>query len=713
MKNWSMKRLLVAAMLFSGLLPLIAVSLSSGYQAASLLEAESSERLGGLLEGRKAHLEEYLANLMDTNATVASSTLTLTALRDFKMGFEFLATEFSDKNIPQGSSLPAEVQAYYNNVFLPNYKQRRQSGPPNGLNSYIPQDENALAAQFLYITSNPNALEEKANLADAGDGSIYSDVHKMAHPFFKEAVQRYGLYDVLLVDADTRTVMYSVAKETDFAMDLSTGALAQSGLARAVDRALANPQGEPVFVDMSAYAPSFGAPGAFIASPVLDSKGVAKGALVFQMPTDRIEVITQMSEGLGETGQALLVGADGVFRAQPRLSQTPVVLSESMEVESLALARSGGRGVVSEHHNGVDYYTAYTRVDVPGIDWVLLIQVEEQEVLAASHTLIFRSAIMVFIAIISILLIAFYVSSVFYRSIGGDPRELNAVADSISAGDLSVHTGDTERVGAYAAIVSMRDNLRGILSEVLDISTEVQAGVEEISAGNLGLSERTEAQGADLQNTASSMEEITSTVKQNASNAESARELAEQTLARAKAGGQVSEQAVSAMNEIASSSSKIVEIISVIDEIAFQTNLLALNAAVEAARAGEQGRGFAVVASEVRQLAGRSASAAKEIKDLIEDSASKVNDGTGLVRKSGTELLAVVDAIADLSAFVNNISVASAEQSLGVEEINRALIQIDSSTHQNSALCEQAAATSERMSQRANELANRISYFKA
>ena len=332
---------------------------------------------------------------------------------------------------------------------------------------------------------------------------------------------------------------------------------------------------------------------------------------------------------------------------------------------------------------------------------------------ASNDNLKLTSAIAVLFIGIALACVYFLTHRLMYLPIGGDPSEVLAFARSISSGDLSVKNDDYKRVGVYAEIVEMRDKLREILADVINTSHEIKGSASEISAGNFGLSERTEAQAVELQNTASSMEEITSTLKLNASNAESASQLATQTLTKAKLGGEVSEKTAEAMRAIATSSDQVGAIISVIDEIAFQTNLLALNAAVEAARAGEQGRGFAVVATEVRQLAGRSAAAAREIKALIEDSAVKVSDGVTLVKQSEQELTEIVGSIVELSEFVGRISVASAEQALGVEQINQALIQIDTSTQQNAALAEEAAGISDVMKQKSYELTDKVAYFRA
>lgn len=258
----------------------------------------------------------------------------------------------------------------------------------------------------------------------------------------------------------------------------------------------------------------------------------------------------------------------------------------------------------------------------------------------------------------------------------------------------------------------MVQELRKLVTEVRTSTDTMSVATSEISSGNADLSSRTESQASSLEQTASSMEELTSTVRQNADNARQANQLVITASSSAVRGGQVVEQVVNTMGSIKDSSRKIVDIIGVIDGIAFQTNILALNAAVEAARAGEQGRGFAVVASEVRNLAQRSAAAAKEIKGLIGDSVEKVDIGNKLVDQAGTTMNEIVSAVQRVADIMGEITSASQEQSSGIEQVNIAIGQMDEMTQQNAALVEQAAAAAESLEEQAQKLSSTVSVFK-
>jgi methyl-accepting chemotaxis protein len=319
--------------------------------------------------------------------------------------------------------------------------------------------------------------------------------------------------------------------------------------------------------------------------------------------------------------------------------------------------------------------------------------------------------------VLAVAVLAFGASCAWMLTTGITGPLLQAVtaARRVASGDLTGDIDDKakdETGQLLSALKDMNASLLGIVTEVRSGTDHITTSSSEIAAGNQDLSRRTEQQAGALEETASSMEELTSTVKHNADNARQANQLAASAAQVAVKGGEVVAQVVGTMDSINQSSKKIVDIIAVIDGIAFQTNILALNAAVEAARAGEQGRGFAVVASEVRNLAQRSASAAKEIKQLIGDSVDKVNQGSKLVADAGTTMDEIVSSVHRVSDIISEITAASTEQSAGINEVNQAIGSMDAVTQQNAALVEQAAAAAESMQQQAAALAQAVSVFK-
>jgi methyl-accepting chemotaxis protein len=326
-----------------------------------------------------------------------------------------------------------------------------------------------------------------------------------------------------------------------------------------------------------------------------------------------------------------------------------------------------------------------------------------------------RNVVIFAVALVALGLIglSFYLQNMT-RQLGADPAELKDVADAVASGNLAasikLRNGDTESI--MASLSMMSSKLAATVQTVRFSAEGVSTASAEIAQGNNDLSDRTEQQASALEQTAASMEELNSTVRQNADNARQANQLAMSASTVAVHGGEVVSQVVETMKGINDSSKKIADIIGVIDGIAFQTNILALNAAVEAARAGEQGRGFAVVATEVRNLAGRSAEAAKEIKALIGDSVQRVEQGSVLVDQAGTTMTEVVGAIRRVTDLMGEISAASTEQSQGVAQVGNAVTQMDEVTQQNAALVEEMAAAAGSLRTQAQDMVETVAFFK-
>ena len=336
------------------------------------------------------------------------------------------------------------------------------------------------------------------------------------------------------------------------------------------------------------------------------------------------------------------------------------------------------------------------------------------EMVAFSERMLMITLVLLLVAVIAAAAIVFWLVRHIMKQLGGEPAYAVEVAQAISSGDFSraitVERGDSSSL--LFSINAMRETLTGTIGDIRHATETIAVASREIASGNADLSSRTESQASSLEQTASSMEELTSTVKQNAENARQANQLVVSTADVAMKGGKVVGQVVDTMASIKESSRKIADIIGVIDGIAFQTNILALNAAVEAARAGEQGRGFAVVAAEARNLAQRSAGAAKEIKALIEDSVGKVDAGGKLVDEAGKTMDEIVSSVKRVTDIMSEIAAASQEQSSGIEQVNQAVGQMDEMTQQNAALVEQAAAASQSLRDQSVKLADAVKVFK-
>jgi len=459
--------------------------------------------------------------------------------------------------------------------------------------------------------------------------------------------------------------------------------------------------------------------------PVRGAGGQVIGALYVGVD------ITRDIEALKERIRSIKVGETGYFyvlSATPGKTLGDLLVHPSKEGQNILDNKAAdGRayiaemlekkeGVISYEYQGQgeasarEKFVAYTHMK--DWNWVIAGGTYTHEITAGADTLRNRFIVLGLVALAALAaLLYFLVRATVTRPLA----DVQAVAKRIADGDLtaSVAARRNDEIGQLTdAINEIGARLSGVVGNVRDSAEHIAAASQQISTGNLDLCSRTEEQAASLATTASSMDELTATVRQNADNARQANELARSASSVARKGGDTVSQVVARMDSITQSSRKISDITGVIDGIAFQTNILALNAAVEAARAGEQGRGFAVVASEVRSLAQRCAAAAKEIKGLIEASNGEVDAGSQLVAEAGTTMQEVLASVQRVTDIMGEISVASVEQTKGIEEVNRAVVEMDTTTQQNAALVEEASAAAQAMHEQADALARAVRQFR-
>ncbi len=736
----------------AAVLSILPVVVASGYIgwtstdiAHSALEEQAEHQLVSIREIKKSQIVDYFQTIKDQVLTLSNDRMIIDYMHQVKPAFQ----SYREQVMPDTdmSAYRSKLATYYTSDFTAEYKNQNQGENPS-VNSWLGQlDNDSIALQYTYIKANPNPLGSKDAMNDPKDGSTYSQLHNKYHPHIRDFLNKFGYYDIFLVDPDSGDIVYSVFKELDYTTSLKTGSYANTGIGKVFQRANASGSADSVILeDFAPYGPSYNGPASFIASPIFEG-GQKIGVLIFQMPIDRINAVMTNAgrwkdTGLGDSGEVYLVAADNTMRSQSRFliedkasyleaikatgvpssilglidaKETSIGLAKVDSIASrAALGGQTGFDIIPDYRN-VPVLSAYAPIDILGLKWSIMAEIDEAEAFAAQTVL--TNKIMTAAVTVSVIMaaLAIFIGWFFSRKLTTPIISSVALADRIAEGDLTceVEVTSNDEIGQLqTALKTMTENLYGIVSKVLNGTDAIMSASGEISKGNKDLSQRTEEQASSLEETASSMEEMTSTVKQNADNARQANQLAANARDQAEKGGEVVGRAVTAMGEINTSSKKIADIIGTIDEIAFQTNLLALNAAVEAARAGEQGRGFAVVASEVRTLAGRSADAAKEIKDLITDSVGKVEQGSQLVDESGKTLEEIVNSVKKVTDIISEIAASSQEQATGIEQVNTAVMQMDEMTQQNAALVEEATAASKSMEEQAIALNEQVAFFK-
>ncbi|MGK0290291.1 MAG: methyl-accepting chemotaxis protein [bacterium] len=745
--------LLLSASLFFSILfgGIISITISK-----NALYEQAKERLVSKRETKKVQIQELFKTIKNQTITLSESHMTIQAMQEFKKSF-YQFRKDNQIGSEQLNVLKTSLTQYYQNDFQKQFVKKNGSQFKQVEQVIKKLDNDALALQAHYLSKNTHPLGSKDLLETAGDNSKYSQFHKKYHSVFRSFVKKFGYYDLFLADSETGKIVYSVYKEIDFGTSLKNGIYANTGIGKVFQRANQSNTKSTQFIDFKPYLPSYQDAASFIAIPIFD-QGKKIGVLIFQMPIDAINnTMTSHKKwkltGHGKTGETYLIGQDQTMRnysrfliedpksyfqevrrklpldiaKQIQFKQSSILLHKIDTATSRkALQKQSGVQFVRDYR-GVEVLSAYSPIQILGVQWAILSEIDESEIYEKVASLRNWIALFGIVALVALVLVANKFVTILIKPILDIVEMLKTIAEGSVDLTQRIEAKNKDEIGLLARWFNQFiENIQVVVQEVISNASSLATSSDQLatSAIQIGLLSNQLAEG--LEDESTTLTQITDTIQKVAdSNQQNThyfvdiKKVTTDAEQEARQGGQAVNRTSDSMKKIEESSRKIEGIINVITDIANQTNLLSLNAAIEAAKAGEFGKGFSVVADEVRNLAERSNTSVNEIQYLIESSVVDVNHGNQVILETKDTLESIINKVHQVSDSMGNISETVQQQNNQFQEVSLSLNDISenscehsTSTSELAKIVQEVAVMAEELNSTANQLNAQVNHLK-